>query len=474
MSEVQEQSNHQGEISILNIIEKDKPTTKYSIRRRVWEHFERNGISSFPRPVYGRIPNFKGCEDTAAKLSLIDAYNDCKNIEINPDKPQEAARVLALENNKNLYVPVPRLKEGLLKHISLPKEPNVKLKQMVSRKGIEENGTIINIEDKIHIDLLVLGSVAVSKEGYRIGKGRGYADLEYAILREMGAVDENTVTVTNVHNSQVFDTLPSELFKTHDVPVDYILTPTEVIEVTNRLPKPPGIIWNILSQRRVNLMPVLQALKERHEREGKDTTLKEVDAESYEPNHQHRFRRFWYKRPRSMGKTSESQGEGDSGENAKPSVPQRKRRFFSRRPLHHNEESRTENGESTGEHPPQEGSVPRNSERPRRIFRRNRPPIDFSLMVSNIGRTVRIRELKDALNEKGIKPNEITWRGYKGFCYLHYAKPNGKANTLEPRQVDSVIEILQNMKIRPDLDDQLSVKVMDRISRIETTDVTAV
>lgn len=95
-------------------------------------------------------------------------------------------------------------------------------------------------------------------------------------------------------------------------------------------------------------------------------------------------------------------------------------------------------------------------------------------MVSNIEKSVRVRDLKNALIERGIKPNDITWRGYKGFCYLHYAKPNSRAKTIEPHQVDSVIEILQNMKISPDSETLLSVKVMEPISRIETTDVTAV
>lgn len=113
----------------------------------------------------------------------------------------------------------------------------------------------------------------------------------------------------------------------------------------------------------------------------------------------------------------------------------------------------------------------------RRPFRKSRPQIDFSLMVSNIEKTVRVRDLKNALNEKGIKPNDITWRGYKGFCYLHYAKANPKTmkNNESPIVVDNVIEILQNMKISPDSDTNLSVKVMEpQISRIETTDVTAV
>ncbi|KAF2902038.1 hypothetical protein ILUMI_04137 [Ignelater luminosus] len=478
MSQTEEQqSPGQSEIPKPNIEEKGREVTKHTIRRRVWEHLERNGFSSFPRPVYGRIPNFKGCEEAAAKLSEIDAYNECKNIEINPDKPQEPARILALENNKNLYVPVPRLKEGLLKHISVPEDANKNtLKQAVSRKGIDENGKTIGVNDNIHVDLLVLGSVAVSKEGYRIGKGRGYADLEYAILREMNAVDDETVIVTNVHDSQVFDTLPKELFQAYDVPIDYIITPTEVIKVADRLPKPAGIFWNLLSQRRVNLMPVLQALKEIHEGKERDTTLKEVDTdiESYEPNRFNRFRRFRRKRPRSLGRMSESQGEGDSGENSRPRV-QRRRRFFRRRPLPRSEERPNENGDSaTGENDQSAAVNARRNQRPRRPFRRNRPQIDFSLMVSNIEKSVRVRDLKNALIERGIKPNDITWRGYKGFCYLHYAKPNSRAKAIEPHQVDNVIEILQNMKISPDSETNLSVKVLEPISRIETTDVTAV
>ena len=34
--------------------------SKQSIRQKVWEFMERNDIANFPRPVYGRIPNFKG------------------------------------------------------------------------------------------------------------------------------------------------------------------------------------------------------------------------------------------------------------------------------------------------------------------------------------------------------------------------------------------------------------------------------
>lgn len=39
--------------------------------------------------------------------------------------------------------------------------------------------------------------------GHRIGKGEGFADLEFAMLVKMNAVNENTVIVTTVHDDQV-------------------------------------------------------------------------------------------------------------------------------------------------------------------------------------------------------------------------------------------------------------------------------
>jgi 5-formyltetrahydrofolate cyclo-ligase len=46
-------------------------------------------------------------------------------------------------------------------------------------------------------------TVAHSIAGYRIGKGKGYADLEFAMLVKMGAVNQNTVLAATVHDCQV-------------------------------------------------------------------------------------------------------------------------------------------------------------------------------------------------------------------------------------------------------------------------------
>lgn len=90
---------------------------------------------------------------------------------------------------------------------------------------------------------------------------------------------------------QVYDTLPSNLFTDLDVPLDIIVTPTQVIRVPKRLPRPAGIRWAILSQRRLGMVPVLQAIKDHETQNGKVIVLKDEDTD-VETNRPKAVRRF--------------------------------------------------------------------------------------------------------------------------------------------------------------------------------------
>jgi 5-formyltetrahydrofolate cyclo-ligase len=48
------------------------------------------------------------------------------------------------------------------------------------------------------VDLVVCGSVAVNREGPRVGKGGGFSDLEFALLVEAGLIGTETVVATTV------------------------------------------------------------------------------------------------------------------------------------------------------------------------------------------------------------------------------------------------------------------------------------
>jgi len=111
------------------------------------------------------------------------------------------------------------------------------------------------------IDLIVAGSVAVHPTGARLGKGGGYSDLEFALARALGLVDDDTPVVTTAHELQVLDeAIP---MTEHDVRLDLIVTPERVIRTPRRQPKPAGIFWEKLSEEELAAMPALAKLHRR-------------------------------------------------------------------------------------------------------------------------------------------------------------------------------------------------------------------
>ena len=93
------------------------------------------------------------------------------------------------------------------------------------------------------VDLVVCGSVAVNRQGARIGKGGGFSDLEVAFLVEAGVIRPDTVLATTVHPLQVVnEPLPETV---HDFRVDLIVTPERSSGAPSRTDQreSSGSIW---------------------------------------------------------------------------------------------------------------------------------------------------------------------------------------------------------------------------------------
>lgn len=172
--------------------EKLPEITKQSLRLEMWDHLEKNDLVMFPRPCKSRIPNFKGAPAAAEKLTSLDVFKNSKTIKINPDKPQEMARyhtlevcdrltcilvanykfvalicwMLMLQYGKRLLVPIPRLREGLFQAVIPPSEASKwQLQQASQRYGMKKWSKPIGLDEKVTIDLIILGSVLVDKKG---------------------------------------------------------------------------------------------------------------------------------------------------------------------------------------------------------------------------------------------------------------------------------------------------------------------
>ncbi len=234
---------------------------KSEVRERIWRRLDEEGLAAFPRPIRGRIPNFKGSHQAAARLAELPEFREARAIKVNPDAPQLPVRKLVLDQGKVLLMPTPRLREGflLLDPAHLRK---LDLRLAASIGGAAKLGRRIGLDELPRIDLIVVGTVAVTAAGARVGKGEGYAELEYATLRQLGRIDEAVPLATTVHDVQVVEDIPVEPF---DVPIDIIVTPTRVLRTRTSLPKPRGILWDLLDPARLEEMPILKELRE-HER----------------------------------------------------------------------------------------------------------------------------------------------------------------------------------------------------------------
>ena len=170
--------------------------------------------------------------------------------------PQLPVRARALEDDLVVFMAVPRLRDPEPFLRLDPATLDVNPRAAASIKGSSQHGLPVGLNELPHIDLIVCGTVAVNRDGVRIGKGGGYSDLEFAIGLEAGRIDDDTLIVTTVHDVQVVD---AELPETdHDFRVDVIVTPTEVIRCP-RVPRPPGVIWDHLDDEKVDEIPVLAA-----------------------------------------------------------------------------------------------------------------------------------------------------------------------------------------------------------------------
>ncbi|XP_069312401.1 methenyltetrahydrofolate synthase domain-containing protein isoform X2 [Eulemur rufifrons] len=341
--------------------------SKQDIREQIWDYMESQDLADFPRPVHHRIPNFKGASRAAEHLPRLQAFQTARTIKVNPDAPQKNARFFVLESKKTLLVPTPRLRTGLFNKITPPPGATKDiLRKCATSQGVRSYSTPVGLDSRVLVDLVVVGSVAVSEKGWRIGKGEGYADLEYAMMVSMGAVSEETPVVTIVHDCQVVD-IPEALLEGHDITVDYVLTPTRVIATGCERPKPTGITWSKISCEMMEKIPILRRLRERERQAGKDVTLQD------EPRHPSSYQKA---PPSTVTRPQHMPGLEDDSVGAAP-------------------------GSLQGEGAPGASDI----------------------YVGNLPQDATVSGLKRALRELGAAPLRLTWQGPRRGAFLHYADP---------------------------------------------------
>ena len=235
-------------------------TEKEKIRNTIWKLLEDKKVATFPFPVRNRIPNFVGSREAARKLAELKIWKDSKTIAVNPDAPQKPIREIALKERKTLVMSTPRLKKGFL--LVEPRQ-TIDFGFASTIKGAFKFGKLVNLDEIPLIDLFVVGSVAVNLEGLRIGKGEGYSEIEWALLRTKNKVSENVPIVTTVHELQIVDINFSYML--YDLPLDIVVTPNRVVWIKRKIKKPDRIYWDLIDENKIKEIPILRKLKLEYE-----------------------------------------------------------------------------------------------------------------------------------------------------------------------------------------------------------------
>jgi len=174
---------------------------KQAVRERIWTALEASGAS--PRGAHGRIPDFVGSDQAAARLTELPQWQAARVIKANPDRAQLPVRQAALTAGRLVYMAVPRLADirpfFRLDPVELTRQ-SVSLDEVAAHQRAAEFAPKVGVSEMQPADLIVCGTVAVNRQGVRTGKGAGYSDIEVGMLAEAGLISPQTTIVTTVHH----------------------------------------------------------------------------------------------------------------------------------------------------------------------------------------------------------------------------------------------------------------------------------
>ncbi len=233
---------------------------KDALREKVWAAlYEAGAVDHDPR---GSIPDFDGADRAAELLAQQDFWRDAAVVKCTPDACQAPIRLRALQDGKLLYMAYPQLKVYPC-FIELEAEAlaarGVSLEEASTMDGAIAHGRPVPFEEMKRIDLVNVGSVAVTIAGGRTGKGAGFADLELALLRDAGAVVSGTVIASTVHPLSIVPDEELPMTPT-DSTIDWVVTEEAAYRTTSPRVEVRGIDWQLVQPDQLATIPILAQL----------------------------------------------------------------------------------------------------------------------------------------------------------------------------------------------------------------------
>ncbi|MGC9961564.1 MAG: 5-formyltetrahydrofolate cyclo-ligase [Acidimicrobiales bacterium] len=241
-------------------------TERRAVREMVWERLRpvARPDTRFVWDLHEFIPDFVGSELLPGRLQELPCYRGSGPVFVTPDNGlTEVKRSLIAAGRPLLQTIAVAMGFHFIPPGSLPASDARFASTLDGAQLLAEPVDLDFVRSLGRLDFVVTGACAADPAtGVRFGKGHGYFDTEWAILSELGVVDERTPVVICVHDCQIVETGLEPL--SHDTAGDFIVTPTRTIRVANRHPNPSGIRWELVDDDRLaEIEPLRQLSPER-------------------------------------------------------------------------------------------------------------------------------------------------------------------------------------------------------------------
>ncbi|RLN27540.1 60S ribosomal protein L3 [Panicum miliaceum] len=110
--------------------------------------------------------------NTVKQLGRLEVFLNAQCVKVSPDSPQKQVWFLTLSGHKKLLTPQPRLTTEFFSVLDSQMIPTGCSPESCTPVGAAKYGRPIGLDEKIKVDLIVIGSVAVDPtSGARLGKG---------------------------------------------------------------------------------------------------------------------------------------------------------------------------------------------------------------------------------------------------------------------------------------------------------------
>lgn len=186
--------------------------TAGAVREQVWNMLAQRRIATYPTPPHGHHPNFVGSGRAAQQLLDQPVFARALTVLVGPEQVLKPVREAVLRSGRQLLMPHPDRSSQML---SLQ---NVAPSAIVRVRDAVRYGQVID-PTQLAIDLVVVGCVAVDRQGGWLGKGYGFPQNNPVLTAPWA---------TLAHPAMVFDQLPAP----PEHKVRLIATPLDCLSLT--------------------------------------------------------------------------------------------------------------------------------------------------------------------------------------------------------------------------------------------------